>query len=444
MGCKLMKYLLSLILFVPLFANDQTPAMDQKRPILLKGGTLHTVSGDVLEGYDLLFAKGIIVTIDQQIQASPETDVYDIYGKHVVPGYIAGFTRIGLTEISAVKQTNDHSEIGEINPNVRANVSYNPDSDLIPVTRSNGILLVNSAPASGRISGQSSVMMLDGWTWEDATMKHPAALNLNWPSMHFNFRKDAKKKEKDQRDNYNKAIREIDILVRDVEAYHQRRTVKERQADQKQLSDLRLESMIPFVIHHEPIHIRANDIRQIEAAVKWANKHNFNIVIVGGQDAWRIPELLVKYNIPVILMSIQTTPTRRFEPIHTPYKIPTMLHEAGVKFCISTDPGYPFDGHVRTLPNEAMRAAAWGLPKSEALRSITLSAAEILGVDERVGSLEPGKDATFFISDTHPLIQTTNPIKAYIQGREVDLTDRQKNLWEKYKEKYRRLGRLNE
>ncbi|MBT6413468.1 MAG: amidohydrolase, partial [Candidatus Marinimicrobia bacterium] len=183
-----MKYLLSLILFVPLFANDQIPAMDQKRPILLKGGTLHTVSGDVLEGYDLLFAKGIIVTIDQQIQASPETDVYDIYGKHVVPGYIAGFTRIGLTEISAVKQTNDHSEIGEINPNVRANVSYNPDSDLIPVTRSNGILLVNSAPASGRISGQSSVMMLDGWTWEDATMKHPAALNLNWPSMHFNFR----------------------------------------------------------------------------------------------------------------------------------------------------------------------------------------------------------------------------------------------------------------
>ena len=349
-----------------------------------------------------------------------------------------------MTEISAVKQTNDHSEIGEMNPNVRANVSYNPDSDLIPVSRSNGVLIVNSAPSSGRISGQSSVMMLDGWTWEDATLKHPTALNLNWPNMRFNFRKDAKKKEKDQRDNYQKTVRELDHWVRDVQAYHQRRTVRERKATQKQLSDLRLESMIPFIIHKEPIHIHANDIRQIEASVKWANKHDLNIVIVGGQDAWRNPELFVKHNIPLILLSIQTTPRRRFEPIHTPYRVPAMLYEAGVKFCISTNPGYPLDGHVRTLPNEAMRAAAWGLPKSEAMRAITLSAAEILGIDERVGSLELGKDATFFITDTEPFVLTTNPIKAFIQGREVDLSDRQKNLWKKYKEKYRRLGRLNE
>jgi imidazolonepropionase-like amidohydrolase len=156
------------------------------------------------------------------------------------------------------------------------------------------------------------------------------------------------------------------------------------------------------------------------------------------------PELLVKNNIPVILISVQTTPRRRYEPIHTPYKVPAILYEAGVRFCLSTDPGYPFDGHVRTLPNEAMRAAAWGLPQNEAIRSITLSAAEILGIDEKVGSLEPGKDATFFIADTDPMLQTTNPIKAYIQGREIDLTDRQKNLWRKYKEKYKRLGRLNE
>ena len=198
-----MRYILSILFISFLFANDQIPGTDQKRPILLKGGTLHTVSGEILEGHDLLFANGKIVTIDEMIQPSPETDVYDIYGKHVVPGYIAGYTRIGLTEISAVKQTNDHSEIGEINPNVRANVSYNPDSDLIPVTRSNGVLIVNSAPSSGRISGQSSVMMLDGWTWEDATLKHPTALNLYWPNMHVNLRKDAKKKEKDQRDAYN-------------------------------------------------------------------------------------------------------------------------------------------------------------------------------------------------------------------------------------------------
>ena len=425
-----------------LLANEQLPGSDQKRPILLRGGTLHTVSGDVLEGYDMLFAEGKIITIDEQIQASPETDILEIYEKHVVPGYIAGYTRIGLTEISAVKQTNDHSETGDINPNVRANVAYNPDSDLIPVTRSNGILVVNSAPSSGRVPGQSSVMALDGWTWEDATIKHPSALNINWPSMYIDYSGKTKKNEKAQLNKYHKEIRKLDNLIRNVRAYHQRRNAKERKAEHRQKTDLRLESMIPFVIHKEPIHIKANDIRQIEAAVNWASENDLNIVIVGGRDAWLNPKLLVRYNIPVILLGVQVTPRRRFEPIHLPYKIPSLLQNSGVHFCISLDPGYPMDGHVRTLPDEAMRASTWGLTKNQALRSITLSAAEILGIDNRVGSLEPGKEATFFIADNEPLTQITNPVKAFIQGREIDLSDRQKNLWKKYKEKYRRLGRI--
>ena len=439
-----MRRLIVLLIFSIIYGNNQIPGTNQKRPILLRGGTLHTVTGNVLEEYDLLFAEGKIVTIDEQIQPSPETDVLDIYGKHVVPGFIAGYTRIGLTEISAVKQTNDHSEIGEINPNVRANVAYNPDSDLIPVTRSNGVLIVNSSPSSGRIPGQSSVMTMDGWTWEEATLKHPSALNLNWPNMRYNFRKDAKKKEKIQREEYNKSLREMDLLIRDVRAYHHRKNAKERKAEHKQKTDLRLESMIPFVVFKDPIHIKANDVRQIEAAIKWSNKHDLNIVIVGGRDAWMIPEVLVQNNIPIIILGVQTTPRRRFEPIHTPYKIPAMLQKAGVHFCISLDPGYPMDGHVRTLPDEAMRAASWGLTKDQALRAITLSAAEILGVDDQIGSLELGKDATLFISDNEPLTQDNHPIKAYIQGREIDLSDRQKNLWNKYKEKYRRLGKLSD
>jgi len=432
------------MIFSTIYGNNQIPGTDQKRPILLRGGTLHTVTGDVLEEHDLLFAEGKIITIDEQIQPSPETDVLDIYGKHVIPGFIAGYTRIGLTEISAVKQTNDHSETGEINPNVRANVAYNPDSDLIPVTRSNGVLVINSAPSSGRIPGQSSVMMMDGWTWEDATLKHPTALNVNWPFMRFDFRKNAKKKEKEQREEYNKSLREMDLLVRNVRAYHHRKNAKERKAEHKQKTDLRLESMIPFIVFKNPIHIKANDVRQIEAAVKWSNKHDLNIVIVGGRDAWMITEILVENNIPIIILGVQTTPRRRFEPIHTPYKIPSMLQKAGVHFCISLDPGYPMDGHVRTLPDEAMRAASWGLTKDQALRAITLSAAEILGVDDHVGSLDLGKDATFFISDNEPLTQYNHPIKAYIKGREIDLSDRQKNLWKKYKEKYRQLGKLSD
>ena len=439
-----MKILILLLFISALFANNQIPGTDQKRPILLRGGTLHTVSGDILEEYDLLFAEGKIITIDEQIQPSPETDVLDIYGKHVVPGFIAGYTRIGLTEISAVKQTNDHSETGDINPNVRANVAYNPDSDLIPVTRSNGILIVNSAPSSGIIPGQSSVMELDGWTWEEATMKHPAAMNLNWPNMRFDFSKNAKKNDKLQREAYNKSLRDINLLFRNVRAYHHRKNAKERKAEHKQESDLRLESMIPFVVYKEPMHIKANNVRQIEAAIKWSVEQDLNIIIVGGRDSWMVPDLLVKNNIPVILLGVQNIPRRRFEPIHIPYKIPFLLHESGVHFCISLDPGYPMDGHVRTLPDEAMRSVTWGLTKHQALRAITLSAAEILGIDEQVGSLEPGKDATFFIADLEPLTQKTNPTKAYIRGREIDLSDRQKNLWEKYKEKYRRLGKLSE
>ena len=439
-----MRIIIFLLIFSNLYSNNQIPAADQKRPILLRGGTLHTVSNGTLEETDILFSEGRIITIDQMIKPSPETDIYDIYGKHVVPGFIAAYTRIGLTEISAVKQTNDHSEIGEINPNVRANVTYNTDSDLIPITRSNGILTINSVPASGLIPGQSSVMALDGWTWEDATIKHPAALHLNWPNMYINYNKKLKKGEKNQKTIYLETIRKLDELVLNVKSYHHRKNAKERKAEHKQKSDLRLESMIPFIIFQEPIHIKAYDIRQIEAAINWSNKHELNIVIVGGDDAWVNPQIFVNNNVPIILLGVQKVPSRRYEPIHTPYKLPALLHKAGVRFCISLEPGYPMDGHVRTLPDEAMKAYSWGLDKDEALRSITLSAAEILGVDESIGSLEPGKDATFFISETEPLLQNTNPIKAYIRGKELDLSDRQKNLLTKYKEKYRRLGRLKD
>ena len=209
-----------------------------------------------------------------------------------------------------------------------------------------------------------------------------------------------------------------------------------------QEADLRLEAMVPFIIEQKPIFVHANDVRQIESAVRWADRHDIKITIVGGRDSWRISELLVKYNIPVVLQPVATTPMRRHEPIHQPYKTPSILKQNGVQFCLATETGYPFDGHVRTLPNEAMRAAAYGLSRPDALRSITLSAAEILGVDDRLGSLDLGKDATFFIANGLPMEMTTNVLKAYIQGREVDLNDRQKMLYKKYQEKYRRMGRL--
>ncbi len=436
------KFIFSLLLTSIILSNDQIPGEVQKRPILLKGGILHTVSTEILDGYDILFSKGKIVRIEKNIMASPETDVYDVFGKHIIPSYIAPITRIGLVEVGLVRQSVDYAERGLINPNVKANVSYNPDSELIPVTRSNGVLIANSVPTGGRISGQSSVMMLDGWTWEQATLKHPSGLHINWPSMIINYNKTIKKSEKKQREDIQKSIRDLDDIVRNVRAYFKRIKQRNRMADERQKVDLRLESMIPYIIEKKSIYIHANKARQIQSAIKWANQNNLKIIIVGGADSWRLTDLLVKNNIPVILDQVEKVPTRRFEPIHQPYKTPFLLKEGGVQFCLNTRTGYPHDGNVRNLPNEAMRAAAYGLTKPEALRSITLSAAEILNIDELVGSLDVGKDATFFISDKAPMEMSPKILMAFIQGKEVDLNDRQKMLYKKYQEKYRRLGQL--
>ena len=440
----MIKIIFTLFLFSLGISNDQIPGEDQKRPIILKGGILHTVSTDIFEGYDILFSKGKIVRIEKNIMASPETDVYDVFGKHIIPGYIAPITRIGLVEIGLVKQTRDFAERGSFNPNVKANVSYNPDSDLIPITRSNGVLVVNSVPAGGRISGQSSVMMLDGWTWEQATLKHPSGLHINWPSMRINYGANVKKSEKQQKEEIQKSIRDLDHMVRDVRAYFQRIKQRSRIAGERQKSDLRLESMIPFVVEKKKIFIHADEARQIKSAVEWAKKNDLKIIIVGGSDSWRLTDLLVKNNIPVVIDQVEKIPTRRFEPIHLPYKLPFMLKQAGVQFCLNTIIGYPHDGNIRNLPNEAMRAAAYGLNKSEALRSITLSTAEILGVDDMIGSLDIGKDATFFISETPPMEMNPKILMAFIQGKEVDLNNHQKMLYKKYQEKYRRQGQLNQ
>ena len=440
----MIKIIFTLFLFSLGISNDQIPGEDQKRPIILKGGILHTVSTDIFEGYDILFSKGKIVRIEKNIMASPETDVYDVFGKHIIPGYIAPITRIGLVEIGLVKQTRDFAERGSFNPNVKANVSYNPDSDLIPITRSNGVLVVNSVPAGGRISGQSSVMMLDGWTWEQATLKHPSGLHINWPSMRINYAANVKKSEKQQKEEIQKSIRDLDHMVRDVRAYFQRIKQRSRIAGERQKSDLRLESMIPFVVEKKKIFIHADEARQIKSAVEWAKKNDLKIIIVGGSDSWRLTDLLVKNNIPVVIDQVEKIPTRRFEPIHLPYKLPFLLKQAGVQFCLNTIIGYPHDGNIRNLPNEAMRAAAYGLDKSEALRSITLSTAEILGVDDMIGSLDIGKDATFFISETPPMEMNPKILMAFIQGKEVDLNNHQKMLYKKYQEKYRRQGQLNQ
>jgi imidazolonepropionase-like amidohydrolase len=428
------------LLTVSLFANEQIPAPPQKNPIILKNGFIHTISNGVIEG-SILFNKGKIIRIAKYITPPKDCEVIDLKGKHVYPGMIAAVSGLGLVEINAVAVTNDHSERGDFNPNVRTNVAFNPDSEIIPTTRSNGILIANVIPASGLVSGQSSVMMLDGWTWENATLSFPSGLHINWPNMNSGARTDNDKKRlkaaKQQLDDLEK-------MIKDARAYARLRKTKSRLAENYHNEDLRWESMIPYVEKKLPIFVHANEVRQIEASISWANRHNLEIVIVGGKDAWRTTDLLVKNRIPVIYEGVTSLPFRRFEDYDQAYKTPSILYEKGVQFCIS-DYGYAGKAEqIRNLPYQASMAASYGLPKEAAFRAVTLSVAEILGIDKKVGSLDEGKDATLFISDGDPLETRTNIIQAFIEGKKIDMGDRHKSLYSKYKEKYRQLDILKE
>jgi len=434
------KLLISFLLTVSISANEQIPAPPQKNPILLKNGYIHTVSKGTIEG-SILFEKGKITRIAKYITPPKDCEIIDLNGKHVYPGMIAAVSGLGLIEINAVAVTNDHSERGDFNPNVRTNVAFNPDSEIIPTTRSNGILIANIIPNSGLVSGQSSVMMLDGWTWENATLSSPSGLHIIWPNMNSIAKNDY---EKNRLNTAKEHLNNLENIIKDARAYARLRQTKSRSAENYHDEDLRWESMIPYVNKKLPIYVHANEVKQIEAAISWSVRHSLKIIIVGGKDAWRTTDLLIKNRIPVIYESVTSLPYRRFEDYDQAYKTPSILYEKGVQFCISQYGSAGSAYQARNLPYQASMAASYGLPKEAALRSITLSAAEILGIDKKVGSLETGKDATLFISNGDPLEIRTNILQAYIQGKKVDMGDRHKSLYSKYKEKYRQLEILKD
>ena len=425
-------------LFCILFSSDQIPAPNQDHPIIIQGATIHTVSDGILEDAEILFNNGKIVSVGNNVSHMYGMEKIDATGKHIFPGLISAGSTLGLQEIGAVRSTRDYAEVGSINPNVRANASYNPDSELIPISRSNGILMALSVPRSGLVSGMSSLMMLDGWTWEDATLKHPVGLHISWPSMKVPKTGKGEKKENTETDSRLQSIQNINDLIQESRAY-----MKLKESESTSFKhDLRLEGMLPVLLGDIPIFIHANEVRQIEAAVYWADRQNLDIVMVGGKDSWRTTTLLKEREIPVIYTQTHSTPMRRFENYDQAFITPFQLHEAGIKFCISNSESSFQTPHIRNLPYHAAKAASYGLPWDEALRSITLSTAEILGINEKVGSLEVGKDATFFIADGDILDVRTEVQMAFIQGRKIDLNDRHKMLYDKYQTKYQQKGIL--
>lgn len=422
-----------------LVASPEIPGEATKQPIAIVGATVHPISGEPLEHATLVVRQGKIVSVGVKVNVPNNAITIDASGKHIYPGMFDAHTDMGLVEVNAVRASVDVRETGSINPNVKSWVSVNPDSEIIPVTRSNGVLLTLSAPAGGLISGQSAVLQLDGWTWEDLAVQTGIGVHVVWPRMSPSIDWDTDESAKEQIESRDKALERLRQTFVDARAYEQA-----RRADKGQHPiDLRWEAMLPVLAGKLPLIVDADDIQQIQAAVAFAEQQKVKLIIYGGYDAPLCAELLKKRDVAVIIGGVYRLPMRRSEAYDTPFTVPARLHEAGVRFCISGS-GRFGASNVRNLPYHAAMAVAFGLPHDEALKAITSSPAQILGVAERVGTLERGRDATFIITDGDPLETTTQVEAAYIQGREVDLNNRHKRLWKKYEEKYRRLGLTKE
>ena len=417
------KYTVSILIFSLCICSDQIPGKIQSNAIVLKNGTIHTVSDSTFKG-DLKFKDGKIVEIDTDIRTFNTDRVIDISNLHVYPGLIAPSTTIGLVEINAVRATKDYRETGLFNPNVIAAKAYNPDSELIPVTRSNGILIVHTIPKGGRVSGSSSIMMLDGWTSEEATLKSPAGIHINWPRINI-------PKEDEESSKINKEIKQLEEFFKKAKSYYDTEKL-----NQNIEIDLKLESMIPVFDKNIPLFIHTNRYEQIRSSIYFTKLFDVKMVLVGGADSYLLTDLLIENNIPVIYEHPLSTPMRRNDPYDLKYKIPKLLYDAGVQFCISGSSSNFESPHQRSLPYEAGMAVAFGLPYKEGLKSLTLNSAKILGIDNQVGSLEVGKDATLIITSGDPFLFETQVLQAFIQGRDVDLNDRHKMLRDKYDQKY--------
>jgi imidazolonepropionase-like amidohydrolase len=423
---------LMLALAVPCaVAHDRIPAREQSSPIVIDGATVHTVSGESVPAGRVRFEGGRVVAVGGDEVSIAGADVIDARGKHLYPGLIAAHSVMGLVEIGAVRATVDIAEVGVNAANVRAEVAVNPDSDLIPVTRSNGVLLALSAPqagGSGVIAGTSALLQLEGWTWEEMTVRAPVGLHVAWPTRFVPagfpeaMAEVARKSASDKRDALARAFEQAAAYA--------------NEGQREGAPDLRLAAMQPFLRGKGLVFFHVEDAQGIDDALGFALEHGLRPVIVGGTEAWRVTDRLRAQDVPVIIGGTHVLPMRRADPVDAVYANAARLSAAGVRFAIAT-PGDGFDtSNLRNLPYQAASAVAYGLPKAEALKAITLYPAQILGVAERVGSIDAGKDATLFLADGDPMDARTRVERAWIGGREIDLANRQTRLFDKYRQKY--------
>lgn len=412
--------ILLLVGMVPLSAADDAS-------FLLRGATVHTVSGDDIANGSVLVTKGKIEDVGPKVVAPKGVKVIDVKGLHVYPGMIDSATEIGLSEISSVTETNDTREIGDFNPQLRALIGVNPASEHIPVARVNGITSVITAPQGGIVCGQAALIRLDGWTWEEMAIAGSVAMHLRFPT----FQAPASRSSSQARVPFRELQRTHDRQLRELEELFDsaRRYQKAKAAGVPGFEpNLKLEALLPVIEQKQPLLVAAVRERAIREALRFAEKEEVRIILEEPVEALNVAGELKSKNIPVILGPTLALPLNEDDPYDKAYTLPGELYKAGVKFAFGT-----FSvTRVRNLPYEAATGVAFGLPYKEALKAVTLNAAEIWGVGDEIGSIEKGKWADLMVTDGDPLETRTQVKQLFIKGKAVSLDNKQKRLYDKY------------
>lgn len=403
------------------------PSPAQTKKIVISGGTLHIGNGQVIENGTLSIEKGKIKIETGAVTGDVER--IDATGKHVYPGVIAPNTNLGLVEVSSTRATADFDEIGEMNPSIRSIVAYNTDSKVINTVRSNGVLLAQIVPQGGMISGMSTVVQLDAWNWEDAAYALDNGVHMTFPAL-INRPLQMRRRGADS-DPVKLGLDKIEqarVFFREAKAYLQEKT--------HAATNLKFEATRGLFDRLKTLYVHCDLVKEMLVAVDFAKEFNFKLVIAGGTDSYMIADILAANNVAVILHEPHALPATDDDAVDQPYKTGAQLQKAGVLFTICQDSG---DGYtqIRNLPFLAGTMSAYGLTKEEALAAITLNPAKILGIADRTGSLENGKDANIVISTGDLLDMKSSVVThAFIQGRAINLDNKHTQLFNRYKYKY--------
>ncbi|MDQ2753614.1 MAG: amidohydrolase family protein [Bacteroidota bacterium] len=422
--------LITTILSVHLLAQATiSPAPKQTVPIAITNATVHVGNGVVINNATVLINDGKIATVGTNVNYTMNAKVIDAKGKHVYPGFILCNTNIGLVDVNNVRATSDAQEIGDWNASVRSIVAYNAEQKVINTLRPEGVLLANIVPEGSLLSGSSSVVQLDAWTWEDAAYAMDNGLHFYMPSL-LAPPPNARMRGSEQGiDPVKEGLQKVDRFkqfLEEAKAY-----IKTKAPEETNLKYAAVKGLFDST---KKLYVHAGTVKQMLVAISIAKELSIPVVIVGGEDSWQIAGLLKQNNIPVILTRMHTLPIAEDDDVDQPYKTPFLLQQAGILFAINDDDEQT---RGRNLAFEAGTAAAYGLTKEQALSAITLNAARILGIDAKTGSVEVGKDANLFISDGDALDMRTNLLShAFIQGREISLESHQTQLFDKYEKKY--------